>query len=500
MKEKHALQAEMVAPAVQPTFAEAVALRAAQIRYPNPDFANFTAQHRANLSRRAFLRGAGVCLALPALESLLPRQALADLAEGAGRTGRLATTGSGAPLRTAFVYFPNGAIQPHWWPAGTGADFKFNATLQPLEAVRESVRVLGGLDHACADPGPDGAGDHARANAVFLSGVRPKKSATDIHLGISIDQVMARAVGHLTRLPSLELTCDDTRRSSACDSDYACAYQYNISWSSPTTPVAAEGNPRLAFERLFGTGAPGERVENSKRRLLAQKSVLDFVMEDARSMQRRLGAGDKAKLDQYLTGVREIEARIQKAETFGAAPDPRAETPSGVPTDQAEYVGIMFDLLLMAFQTDSTRIASFCLAHDGDNRSFSHIGIPEGHHDLSHHQNDPDRIAKVAKIDLWYVQQFAQFLAKLRDTRDVDGNSLLHNSMIVYGSGDADGNRHTHENLPILLAGHGGGALAPSGYVNYKSTPACNLFLSLADRMGMQNLERFGDSTGRVSI
>jgi hypothetical protein len=217
-------------------------------------------------------------------------------------------------------------------------------------------------------------------------------------------------------------------------------------------------------------------------------------------MQRRLTARDKDKLDQYLTGVREIEARIQRTETFGAGQDPAVETPAGVPTDQTEYVTTMFDLMVLAFQTDSTRIASFCLAHDGDNRSFSHIGIPEGHHDLSHHQGDPERIAKVAKIDTWYAQQFARFLTRLRDTRDVDGNSLLHNAMIVYGSGDADGNSHTHINLPIVLAGGGGGALAPASYNDYKSTPACNLFLSLADRMGVQNLERFGDSTGRISV
>ncbi len=458
---------------------------------------NASTEDRDILSRRSFLRGAGVCIALPALESLLPVKTLADVA---GKAGGMATTGSGAPLRTAFVYFPNGAIQPNWWPTGAGAGFKFNSTLQPLEPLREHVRVLGGLDHACAVGGVDGGGDHARANAVFLSGVRAKKSATDIHLGVSIDQTMARQVGHLTRLPSLELTCDDTRRSSACDSDYACAYQYNISWSSATTPVTAEGNPRLAFERLFGTGAPGERTQKNLSRQLAQKSILDFVLDDARGMQRRLAANDQAKLDQYLTGVRDIETRIQKAERFGPIKDPNVETPDGVPTDQAEYVGIMFDLMVMAFQSDSTRIASFCLAHDGDNRSFSHIGIPEGHHDLSHHQNDPDRIQKVAKIDEWYVQQFAKFLAKLRDAKDVDGNSLLHNSMIVYGSGDADGNRHTHYNLPIVLAGGGGGTLAPASYANYKSTPACNLFLSLADRMGIQSLDRFGDSTGRIQI
>ncbi len=331
-------------------------------------------QRRASLSRRHFLRGIGACLALPAFESLVPWKLLA--AEAAA-TGNLATTATGAPLRTAFVFFPNGAIQPNWWPDNEGADFKFNTTLQPLEACREYVRVLGKLDHACAIGGPDGGGDHARGTAVFLTGVRLKKSSTDIHAGVSIDQLMAKKVGHLTRFPSLELSCDDTRKTAACDSNYSCAYQYNVSWSSPTTPVTAEFNPRLAFERLFGSGAPGHRAENNMNRQQAQRSVLDFVMDDARRMQQRLTASDKDKLDQYLTGVREIETRIQKSERFGPTTDPAIETPDGVPSDQAEYIQIMYELLALAFQTDSTRVATFCLAHDGDNRSFSHIGIPE---------------------------------------------------------------------------------------------------------------------------
>jgi hypothetical protein len=456
---------------------------------------NLAAQRRASFSRRQFLRGVGACLALPAFESLVPWKLLA--AEAAA-TGNLATTATGAPLRTAFVFFPNGAIQPNWWPDGEGTDFKFNATLQPLEDTKQYVRVLGGLDHACAIGGPDGGGDHARGNGVFLTGVRLKKSSTDIHAGVSIDQLMAGKVGHLTRFPSLELTCDDTRKTAACDSNYSCAYQYNISWSSETTPVTAEFNPRLAFERLFGTGAPGQRTQNNKSRQLAQQSVLDFVMDDARSMQKRLAANDKDKLDQYLTGVREIETRIQKSQQFGAPTDPTIETPDGVPASQAEYVQIMYELMALAFQTDSTRVATFCLAHDGDNRSFSHIGIPEGHHDISHHQNNPDRIAKVAKIDLWYAQEFARFIKRLSDTKDVDGNSILHNSQIVYGGGNSDGNRHTHVNLPIVLAGAGGGTLSPASYIKYGSAPACNLFLSMADRMGIQGLDRFGDSTGRL--
>jgi len=462
---------------------------------PNPD-PRQAAQRRASFSRRHFLRGVGACLALPAFESLVPWKLLA--AEAAIPGSQLATTATGAPLRSAFIFFPNGAIQPAWWPDAAGPAFKFNPTLAPLEPVRSQVRVLGELDHVCANAGGDGGGDHARGNAVFLTGVRIKKSATDVHAGISIDQVMAGRVGHLTRFPSLELTCDDNRQTAACDSNYACAYEYNLSWSSPTTPVTAEFNPRLAFERLFGSGAPGQRAENNRARQLAQRSVLDFVMDDARSLQRRLPAGDQDKLDQYLTGVREIEARIQRTEKFGQTRDPAVETPDGVPADQAEYIRIMYQLMALAFQTDSTRIATFCLAHDGDNRSFSHIGVPEGHHDLSHHEGNPDRIAKVAKIDRWYVEEFSRFLQNLDGIKDVDGHSILHNSMIVYGGGNSDGNRHTHTNLPLVLAGSGGGTLAPSSYIQNGSVPACNLFLSMADRMGLPDLARFGDSTGRL--
>jgi len=309
--------------------------------------ANLAAQRRASFSRRQFLRGIGACLALPAFESLAPWKLLAAEAVA---TGALAATATGAPLRTAFVFFPNGAIQPNWWPDGAGTDFKFNSTLQPLESSREYVRVLGGLDHLCANAGPDGGGDHARGNAVFLTGARLKKSATDLHVGVSIDQVMARKVGHLTRFPSIELTCDEGRKTGSCDTNYSCAYQYNLSWSSPTTPVPAEFNPRLAFERLFGTGAPGQRTENNRSRQLAQRSVLDFVLDDARDMQRRLTANDKDKLDQYLTSVREIEARIQRSEKLGFAKDPAIETPDGIPSDQGEYIQIMYELMVLAFQ------------------------------------------------------------------------------------------------------------------------------------------------------
>jgi hypothetical protein len=449
------------------------------------------AARRLALSRRNFLRGVGACVALPAFESFAP------LARAAAAAPALATTATGAPLRTAFLFFPNGAIPRAWWPKAPGRDFELSRTLTPLAPHRDMIQVLGGLDHANAEGGPDGAGDHARGNAVFLTGVRVNKSATDIRAGVSIDQLIARHVGRETLMPSLELSCEPRRNSGNCDSGYSCAYQYNLAWSSPTTPVTPESNPRLAFERLFGAGSPSERAANLAQRRQQQRSVLDFVMEDARSMQSRLASRDAAKLDQYLTGVREIEQRIQRAEQFSTR-DPGAPAPDGTPDKYEEHMALMYDLLVIAFQTDVTRVGTLLLAHDGSNRSFDDIGVFEGHHDLSHHQNREDWIAKIEEIDLWYVRQFAKFLDKLSKVEDADGKSLLDNSMIVYGGGNADANRHSHTNLPVILAGGGGGSLAAGRYVDHRGKPMSNLFLSLADRMGVQGVKEFGDSTGRL--
>ena len=452
-------------------------------------------QHLAAMNRRHFLKGLGATIALPTFGSLLPSRILgASAAPGPG----LATTATGAPLRTAFCFIPNGTIPGAWWPEGGETDFKFNPPLVPLEPLRRHVQVLGELDHANAVGGPDGGGDHARGTGVFLTGVRLNKSATDIRAGISIDQAIANHVGHLTRFPSLELTCDLNRKSSGCDSGYSCAYQYNVSWKSATTPMTPENNPRLVFERLFGPGEHGERSQHAQSRLLARRSVLDFVMDDARRMQGRLANNDREKLDQYLTGIREVEQRIQRAEKLGT-PDPDRTTPGGIPQSHTEYVDLMYDMMLLAFQTDSTRVATMMLGNDGDNRSFSHMGIPEGHHDLSHHQNSAERIEKVSRIDRWYAERFAAFLQRLEATPDVDGKSLLHNTRIVYGSGNADGNRHTHDNLPLVLAGNGGGLLTPGRYVKHGSKPLCNLYLTLADHAGVKDLERFGDSTARLA-
>lgn len=400
----------------------------------------------------------------------------------------------------AFIYFPNGAIHDHWWPDGSGSDFRFRRTLEPLNSVKHRVQVLAGLDHRNAEPGPDGAGDHARANGAFLTGVRVRKTAgADIHAGVSVDQVAAQQIGNATRFPSLELSCDFVRKSGSCDSGYSCAYEYNLAWRSPTAPLAPEPNPRMVFERLFGAGDPGERAKSLAMRRRQQQSILDFVLEDAKALQRRVTHRDRQKVEEYLTGIREIEQRIERAEAFGPPPDPDFPTPAGIPEDFTEHIRLMFSMLALAFETDSTRIATLLLAHDGSNRPFPWIGVPEGHHSLSHHRNDQEMIEKCALIDRFYASQFAWFLERLEAAKDLDGTSVLHNSMIVYGCGNSDGNRHTHHNLPVVLAGNGGGRLHPGRFVDAGGVPMCNLYLTMLDHMGVTGVERFGDSTGRFT-
>lgn len=438
-------------------------------------------------NRRRFLRGLGVAMALPAFESVLPAAAT----DGAK---------SATPKRIAFCSIPNGAHQESWWPTGSGTDFQLNATMKSLEPVKDQLQIIGGLDHEKATPGPDGGGDHARANATLLTGVRARKTAgSDIRLGVSIDQAIANHVGHSTRFPSLELTCDKIRKSGQCDSGYSCAYLYNISWRSATTPMTPESNPRFVFERLFGAGSQGERRNSYHLRQQNQKSVLDFVLSDAKSLRGDLGYNDQQKLDEYLTGVRSLETRISHSEKFGELPTVEMSAPGGIPEDYGEHMELMYEILALAFQTDSTRVATLLLAGDGTNYAFPQIGVPEGHHWLTHDAGSkPAQWEKVAKIDHYYAAHFAKFLTKLNSLKDPDGTSVLDNSMIFYGGAIANGNRHNHENLPAILAGGGGGSLNPGRYLELPSQPMSNLFLSLADHMGVKNLERFGDSTGRT--
>ena len=447
------------------------------------------------VNRRHFLKGLGATMALPSFETFFSAStARAEAAKG------LATTASGAPLRTAFLYKPNGMNMTKWAVTGTGADFTFGPTHEPYAKFKDDLHVLGQLAHLNGTAGSDGGGDHARANATFLTGARPRKTAgADIKLGISIDQVIANAIGDKTRFSSLELSCDGIRKSGVCDSGYSCAYQFNLSWRSDTTPMTPESNPRHVFERLFGAGPKEERQKSFALRNQRQRSILDFVMEDAKRLNSQLGRNDQLKLDEYMTGVREIERRIEKAEQFGLPEAPGMEMPDGIPGSYEDHIRLMLALLVLAFETDSTRVVSFLLAHDGSNRSFKEIGVPDGHHSISHHQNNPDSLEKLAKIDLFYSRQFAYLLEQLKSRKDVDGQSILHNSMIVYGGGLADPDRHRHTDLPIILAGHGGGTITTGVHsLAGTDTPMSNLFLSLLDRVGVKE-ERFGDSTGRLT-
>ncbi|MCB1229226.1 MAG: DUF1552 domain-containing protein [Verrucomicrobiae bacterium] len=450
-----------------------------------------------SLHRRHFLRGIGAGIALPTLHSLIPSRALAEAAKAA-EAGKAGLTASGMPMRMAFLYHPNGVNPDKWKLTGTGKEYQFNETQKPFAKFKNDFQIYTGLEHKNGTAGGDGGGDHARANATFLTGVRPFKTAgADIKLGISVDQVAANAVGDQTRFSSLELSCDGVRKSGVCDSGYSCAYQFNLSWRSDTTPMTPESNPRLVFERLFGAGSKEERARGYQMRQQRQRSILDFIMEDANTLEKQLGNNDRLKLDEYLTGVREIEQRIEKAERFGVPADPGVAAPDGTPDNYEEHIRLMMDMLVMAFETDSTRVASFLLAHDGSNRSFKEIGVPDGHHTISHHQNEAENLAKLAKIDLFYSRQFAYFLEKLNEKKDADGKSILHNSMIVWGGGLFDPNRHQHNQLPIVLAGHAGGGRFQNGRHNDlgSDTPMSNLYLSLLDTMGVKQ-DSFGDSTG----
>ncbi len=450
------------------------------------------------LNRRGFLSGAGVSIALPAFVSLPPRSLFGATATEsiATETMGMATTSTGAPLRMAFMSIPNGVQQEHWFPT---AEFGLNETMKPLESLKTHFQVIGGLDHENATAGRDGAGDHARASATFLTGARARKTAgSDIHVGISVDQVAAQAAGKLTRFPSLELSSDLIRNSGSCDSGYACAYQYNLAWSSSSTPVTPEANPRLAFERLFGSGDRNQRRTNFAVRQQTERSVLDFVLEEASDLHRGLAVSDRQKFDEYLTVVRDLELRLKAAESRQDIPDVDQTTPAGIPGDFAQYMDLMYDMLFIAFQTDTTRIATLLLAYDGSNRIFPQIGIREGHHYLTHHQRESDLAKKVAAIDQFYISRFARFLERMASTNDVDGRSLLHNSMIVYGGAIADGNRHTHANLPVILAGHAGGAIETGRFLKVESQPMSNLYVSMLNHYGIKT-DRFGDSTKRLS-
>jgi hypothetical protein len=441
------------------------------------------------IPRRTFLRGIGATIGLPVLEAMEPSfKALAALESGGEAQ---------FPKRLAFLYLPNGANMVDWTPKESGTDFEWPFILEPLQPFQGDLQILTGLAHDKARPHGDGPGDHARASASFLTGCQARKTAgADIKAGVSVDQIAAEKLGRFTRLPSLELSGDKARPSGECDSGYSCAYQFNLSWRTATTPMPPEVNPRVVFERLFSSSLAGEVGATREARLHNRQSILDFVAEDARRLRRNLGYTDRRKLEEYLTAVRDVEMRLERSERL-AAPPPDFARPAGTPKDIEQHMRLMFDLLALAFQTDATRVATYIIAHDGDNHAYPAIGVAEGHHDLSHHGNDESKKQKIAKINRYHATQFVYFLEKLKSIQEGDGN-LLDNCMIVYGAGISDGNAHNHDNLPILLAGRGGGTLRPGRHVRFeRETPMTNLYLSMLDRLGVP-AERVGDSTGKL--
>jgi len=439
------------------------------------------------LSRRTVLRGVGTAIALPWLEAMAPATALADPSTKAGAS----------PRRLAFLYIPNGVHMAAWTPREMGAKFTLPSTLESLRPFQNDLLVLTGLAQHNAEALGDGGGDHARSLACFLTGAHPLKTdGAGIKAGVSVDQVAAQKIGGLTRLPSIELGIERGAQSGNCDSGYSCAYSSNISWRTASTPMAKEVNPKMVFDRLFAGTDLDDSGADARKRDFYRRSILDFALDDAQQLRRRLGMTDRRKIDEYLTAVREVETRIARFSAPGSRPPAFAKRPSGIPDQLAEHIRLMFDLLVLAFQTDATRICTFMYANEGSNRNYAFINAPEGHHDLSHHGGNPKKHEKIQIINRFHVEQFAYLIGKLRSIREGD-QSLLDSAMIVYGSGISDGNRHNHDDLPVLLAGRGGGTIKPGRHIKYSPQPLNNLYLSLLDRMGV-SIDRHGDSTKRL--
>lgn len=436
------------------------------------------------LSRRAVLRGVGATLSLPWLEAMGPLTAWAENAK----------PGSVAPNRMAFLYVPNGVHMPDWTPKETGAKFTLPPTLAPLSPLQSKLLVLSGLTSDAARDHGDGAGGHARALAAYLTGTHPYKTdGVNIRNGASVDQVAASRMGYKTRFSSLEIGCEQGAMAGNCDSGYSCVYSSTMAWRSPTQPLPKEVNPKLVFDRLFGAANDPDRAQRDRLR----KSILDYVRDDSKSLAGRLGTSDVRKLDEYFTAVRDIERRIENSAKFPPVTRPNYPVPASLPTHYEEHIRLMCDLLVLAFQTDSTRVATFVFSNEGSNTPYSFINVPEGHHDLSHHGGDPVKQAKLKQINTFHIQQYAYLLSRLEAIQEGDG-TLLDHCMIAYGSGIHDGNLHNSEDLPTLLAGKGCGTLSSGRHLRYADeTPLSNLWVSLLNRMDI-TIEKLGDSKGAL--
>ena len=437
------------------------------------------------IDRRTVLKGLGATLALPWLDAMGTATSWAAPATG----------GTPAPNRLAFLYVPNGKNMADWTPQAEGALGELPHILKPLESLKSDFSILTGLTADKARANGDGGGDHARALAAFLTGCQARKTdGVDIRAGVSVDQVAAARVGDKTRLPSLEIGGESGAMAGNCDSGYSCLYSSTMSWRSATQPLPKEVNPKLVFERLFGSGGDAERAKRDAKR----KSVLDFVREDTADLKGKLGANDRRKLDEYFSSVRDVELRIQQAEKLPPIKTPDYKAPAGLPASFEEHLHILCDLVVLAFQADVTRVTTFVFTNEGSNKPYPFIGVSDGHHDLSHHGNDAKKKEKIRDINTFHVKQLAYLLTKLKSVKEGDG-TLLDHCMIAYGSANSDGNAHNHDDLPILLAGHGCGTIKQGRHIKYaKETPLNNLWLAMLDRMDVK-LAGLGDSTGALA-
>ena len=440
------------------------------------------------LPRRTFLRGLGTSLALPLLDVMLPQNALSAASE------------ADIPTRMAFLFVPNGIHMPDWTPSEEGGQFTLPSILEPLEPMKDDLLVLSGLAQKKANANGDGGGDHARAAATFLTGCQAHKtSGKDIRIGVSVDQVAAQHLGRHTSLSSLELGCERAKMAGSCDTGYSCAYTTNMSWRSESTPMPKEINPRAVFDRLFRDPEADQQEVALARRERYRKSVLDLVLEDAADLKKKLGRTDRRKMDEYLESVRALEQRIENGSSEGqaVAASKGVPRPKGIPGDYGEHVRLMGDLMVLAFQLDITRISTFMLANAGSNRTYRNVGVSGGHHQLSHHRNDETKMSQISKINRFHMEQFAYMLKKMKAIKEGDG-TLLDHSMILYGSCIGNGDRHNHNDLPILLAGRGGGSITSGRHIRYEQdTPLMNLYLAMLDRVGV-SVDSLGDSTGKL--
>ena len=440
---------------------------------------------RKALSRRSILKGMGAAISLPFLDAMSP--AFAD-----------STLPGGSPLRLAWFYVPNGIDMRHWTPAEEGTLQVLPELLAPLEPVKKDLLVLSNLTANWGRPLLVGAGDHGRAAAAYMTGMQVTRTTTDLKLGVSADQIAAAAIGNKTKLPSLEVGLEEARQSGNCDNGYSCAYTYNMAWKTENQPLPPISDPRLLFERLFGSDIVEPPAAHA-RRVAMRQSILDGVLGETQKLQTTVGPTDRRKLDEYLTSVREIERQVERSEKEGMIIDPGIEKPFGVPPEFPDYFRLMTDMMVVAFKADITRISTIMIGREGSTRPYPEIGVNDGHHPLTHHMGNMQMLDKVRQINALHMKLFAEFLVKMKNTKEGDSN-LLDQSLIVYGSGLSDGNVHTHDQLPTILAGRGGKAVTPGRHIIYqRETPVCNLFATMIQHAGVRP-EHVGDSTGQLPL